>query len=230
MGTRKQRGGSNSTVIIIEPRITKQRALEFLVKNILASLRWRVIVFYGTRNHQAIEGFIKTLPLSDQNRITLKPLHMANLTEAAYNKLMMSRTILDQIPTEMFLVIQIDAVICAPHLLEKFMKYDYVGAPWKLGGIGNGGLSLRRKSVMLKILEKCPTLNHNEDGFFGGGCDAIRPKVPTSEKAEEFSVETIYRGKPSFGIHKAWHHMPENTASLDAICPNYKSSREVNLF
>ena len=38
---------------------------------------------------------------------------------------------------------------------------------------------------MLKILATCDTLNHNEDGFFSGGCEGARPKKPTPEEAKE---------------------------------------------
>jgi hypothetical protein len=44
--------------------------------------------------------------------------------------------------------------------MERWLKYDYVGAPWGLprikpknylyGKVGNGGLSLRKKEAMLR--------------------------------------------------------------------------------
>ena len=149
---------------------------------------------------------------------------------------MISRRLLDKIPTEVFLIVQTDSMICSggKNILDKFVKkkYDYVGAPWKdLNDLGNGGFSLRRKSMMLKILGKCSKktpegVDHNEDGFFSGGCEGARPKKPSPEEAEEFSVETIYSGKQPFGIHKAWHHMPSE--DLEKKCLGYNTIRGLN--
>jgi hypothetical protein len=153
------------------------------------------------------------------------------MTEKSYNELMMSDRILNKIPTEMFLVVQTDSLICkqGKNLINKFMKYDYVGAPWKgRNAIGNGGFSLRRKSVMLKVLEKCDKGKHNEDGFFSGGCDGAEVKKPTPEEAEEFSIETVKSKKNSFGIHKAWHHQPEEVDEHNSRCLGYSELRELN--
>jgi hypothetical protein len=184
-----------------------------------------------------VERFLQTLPAKDRNRITLQNLHTADIPSTQdYNDLMMSRKILDQIPTEMFLVMQTDSLICkgGNTLLNKFMAYDYVGAPWKdRGALGNGGFSLRRKSKMLEILDKCPRNTgdgtpHNEDGFFSGGCEGAMPRKPDLDKAEEFSVETVYKGKQPFGIHKAWDHMPHNSEELDRKCLGYSSLQRMN--
>jgi hypothetical protein len=54
-------------------------------------------------------------------------------------------------------------------LIEKFIDYDYVGAPWNSMplAVGNGGFSLRKRSTMLKIIDKLgPIKNINEDGSF----------------------------------------------------------------
>ena len=146
----------------------------------------------------------------------------------------MSRTILDQIPTEMFLVMQTDSIICREglHLLPEFMKYDYVGAPWKEHNVvGNGGLSLRRKAKMLEVLDKCSELIeiNNEDGFFSGGCAAVKVYKPSAEEAEKFAVETKYTGKQPFGIHKAWEHVKEGHEELEGRCSQYKMLKEINM-
>jgi hypothetical protein len=210
-----------------------QGALEFVVKNVLDNLpnAWSMILFPGKENLADVKNFVDTLPHSRKSRVTVKDLGLDTMTTESYNELMMSRRILDEIPTEVFMIIQTDSLICkgGAHLLNKFMKYDYVGAPWKATHtIGNGGFSLRRKKKMLEILEKCPNKNHNEDGYFGGGCEAARPHKPSPEEAEEFSIETIFNGKQAFGIHKAWHHMAHNTDELERKCIGYKSLNALN--
>lgn len=230
----RQRGGSEShTVVLIEPRKRMQKALEFVVNNILDNLShsWSMIVFPGKENIADVKSFIGTLPHAKQSRVTVKDLGLTTMNTSQYNHLMMSRRILDEISTDVFMVVQTDSLICkgGSHLLNKFMKYDYVGAPWKdRNALGNGGFSLRRKTKMLEILEKCPNKNHNEDGYFSGGCEGARPYTPSPEEAEEFSVETIFNGKQAFGIHKAWHHMPQNSDELEKKCIGYNSLNALN--
>ena len=225
--TRRQRGGSQqSTAVLIEPRKSMQTALEYVAHNILDNLpsNWVLRIFPGSENKDAVESFVASLPLEKQRRTSVKNIGLTNMNTASYNKLMMSPKLLDAIDTEMFLVVQTDSLICrqGKELIKDFMQYDYVGAPWKgRNALGNGGFSLRRKSKMLEILKKCPTLNHNEDGFFSGGCDDVKPSKPSPEKAEEFSIETIYneaKGKSFFGIHKPWHHLPDKMSKLDSMC------------
>jgi hypothetical protein len=231
-----QAGGSEKhTVVIIEPRKTKQKALEFVLRNaLILPPEWSILVFYGTGNKELVEKFLVTLSAEERARITLKPLGTANLTEKEYNRLMMSRVILDQIPTEVFLVMQTDSLICSEGLghLPEFMKYDYVGAPWKETNIvGNGGFSLRRKTKMLEVLEKCSELIeiNNEDGFFSGGCAAAKVYKPSAEEAEKFAVETIYKGKQPFGIHKAWAHLTDGHEELEGRCSQYRKLKEINM-
>jgi GR25 family glycosyltransferase involved in LPS biosynthesis len=232
--TQKRPKSGAHTAIIIEPRKSMQKALVFVVNNLLDNLtKWNIIIFPGTENKDDVKQFVSSLPMKRKSRVTVKDIGLATMDLKQYNALMMSRKILDEIPTEVFMVVQTDSLICkdGKHLLDRFIKakYDYVGAPWKdRNALGNGGFSLRRKSMMLKILDKCPTLNHNEDGFFSGGCEGAQPKKPSPEEAEEFSVETIYNGKQPFGIHKAWHHMPHNSSQLEKKCLGYSTLQGLN--
>jgi len=231
---RRQRGGNQGqTVILIEPRLKMQKALEFVTNNVLDNLpaSWRLIVFPGEENKKEVTEFVNSLPQGKLSRVTVKDLGLKTMNIQEYNELMMSDKILNEIPTEVFLIVQTDSLICrdGKHLLEKFMKYDYVGAPWKGSNtLGNGGFSLRRKSKMLEIMKKCPPNGHNEDGFYSTGCEAAVASKPTAEEAEEFSVETTYTGKQPFGVHKAWEHMPENNAALEEKCLGYSALRDLN--
>ena len=116
-------------------------------------------------------------------------------------------TFYDNIPTETFLIFQTDSIILRENKdkIYDFIKYDYVGAPWPktmdiLGKmeVGNGGLSLRKKSKMVELLQYKEKGIANdglygkyvaEDQFF---CGYYVPEVnvykPTYIKAREFSV------------------------------------------
>jgi hypothetical protein len=211
-----------------------QKALEFVVNNVLENLPapWNLIVFPGEENKDVVTEFVKNLPREKLSRVTVKDLGLKTMNIPEYNALMMSDRILNEIPTEVFMIVQTDSMICkgGNHLLQKFMKYDYVGAPWKGSDkVGNGGFSLRRKSKMLDIMKKCPPNGHSEDGYYSAGCEAAMPSKPTADEAEEFSVETRYTGKQPFGIHKTWEHIPENDPAMEEKCLGYSTLRDLNI-
>jgi hypothetical protein len=76
-----------------------------------------------------------------------------NLTIDDYNDLMMNIDFVSSIPTETFLIFQTDTMICESHkdLIYNFMKYDYVGAPWRLD---NTNINGDRNNMFLKSCAK----------------------------------------------------------------------------
>jgi hypothetical protein len=182
---------------------------------------------HGTENEAWLKGLLAAEGelASIAPRVRLSSLGVPSLTFDDYNKMLKKPYFYEKhIPTERFLIFQTDSMICAPHkdLLAKFMEYDYVGAPWTVGGVGNGGLSLRRKSKIIEKMRACPPEDReNEDGYLGRACAAVPFKQPTDEEAREFSVEAVYSPK-SWGIHKAWHHLPGKIEELEAQCPGFK--------
>ena len=109
--------------------------------------------------------------------------------------------------------------------LYDFMEYDYVGAPWENGDVGNGGLSLRRRSKMLEIAEKAPyDPPYGEDMFFSGAMGMVAVKKPTFEEAKRFSIETVY-SEAAFGVHKAWRWMD---TVREEQCPGYGELLRLN--
>jgi hypothetical protein len=100
-------------------------------------------------------------------------------------------------------------------------NYDYVGAPWTSGLVGNGGLSLRKKSKMLEIINKIPYNGCNEDFYFS----AIPYKagfnicLPSFEEAKKFSVEKVF-SYDTFGVHNTWKYL--NSNEMEYLCNNIK--------
>lgn len=210
------------TAIIIEPR--KHNALPFVLKNFTENLgdEWNFIIYYGNKNKDYINNIIKEFPLSTQKRITIIPLNIDNLSVAQYSTLFYCPAFYNNIPTDTFLIFQTDSIILKEnkHKIYDFIDYDYVGAPWssKIGhlskmGVGNGGLSLRKKKKMQELLSYKQNVIQNdkygkyiaEDQFFNG---YYTPQVqvwkPSVTQAMNFSVETMFNETP-FGVHKCWN-------------------------
>jgi hypothetical protein len=207
------------TAVIIEPR--KHRAMEFVLQNFTNMLdsRWNFIIFHGNQNEEYIYTILDNKLKNNLHRIKLINLNVDNLSINDYNSLLYDKTFYDNIPTEIFLIFQTDSMIC-PNFKDniyKFIDYDYVGAPW-IGGhfpqtVGNGGLSLRKKSKMIEILDKCNNKYTKtgeleyEDAFFSNMCnDIVMINKPSYEDAKQFSIETVYSDN-AFGVHKPWAHL-----------------------
>lgn len=220
------------TAIIIEPRLHK--ALEYVLENFMENLsnNWDFIIFHGNLNKNYIIDILNSnfLLKENINRIKLINLNINNLTIKDYNDLLVSKNLYKNIPTEIFLIFQTDSIICKKNkdLINYFLKYDYIGAPWKDKTVGNGGLSLRRKSKMLEIIDNCPYTNQPEDVYFGKACPEIFRNIPSFENAKEFSVETVYNDK-SFGVHKPWVHLKRDSYINKVYnCDGLDKLRELN--
>lgn len=220
------------TAIILEPR--KHAALEFVLRNFLDNLddRWKIIVYHGTKNREWLEEIIQNNLQQYASRISVKNLVVENLlTSSEYSKILTTRSFIEAIPTETFLVFQTDSMINPKYrnLIYKFMDYDYVGAPWPWEwlDVGNGGLSLRKRSTMLKILDAFgPYDGPYEDQFYSVHCKSVGGKKPTRDEAREFSIEQIYNDY-SFGMHKSWLHIPNRVDDLCNQCEGLRTLIEL---
>lgn len=226
------------TAIIIEPR--KHKALHHVLKNFTSMLdnKWNFIIFHGKRNHDFVTKIVDAL--NNKNKIKMINLNVDNLSLHDYNALLYDKTFYENIPTEIFLIFQTDTLICElfKNNINDFLEYDYVGAPWIDGKIGNGGLSLRKKSKMLEIIDKCGDRKyndhtklhlHNEDAFFSLSCnDKVNLKIPSFDDAKKFSIETVYNNE-SFGIHKCWKYNNEQQIkNINNFCPGLNKLIKLN--
>ena len=208
---------NNYTAIIIEPR--KHIALSFVLQNFAKNLsdKWNFIIFHGIDNKDFVENILAKDLEDHKHRFQLINLNVYNLFSCEYSNLLKSKAFYDNINTETFLIFQVDTLIITEnkHLLDDFLDYDYVGAPWQDGVIGNGGLSLRKKSIMLQIIDSIdPNSFHykNEDEYF---CrqNIIPLDVPFFEEAKKFSVETVFHESP-FGVHNFYNHLSKEDTNF----------------
>jgi hypothetical protein len=183
---------------------------------------------HGNKNINYINNIIDKNLIKYKSRITMINLEIDNLTINDYNNLLVSEDFYNNIPTEIFLIFQTDTIICKENknLINNFLEYDYVGAPLKDHRIGNGGLSLRKKSKMIEKIKKCKYNNQNEDLFFANNCYNI--KKPTFEDSKYFSIESMINDK-SFGVHKPWNNLKKGELDyLKNNCLNLDKLIELN--
>ena len=199
------------TAIIVEPR--KHKALPFVLENFLNNLSedWSFIIFHGTTNLEFIINIINDNLNKHKHRIRFMNLGVDNLTIKDYNNLLKyNKYFYECIPTETFLIFQTDSILIKKynHLINNFLHYDYVGAPWNhfpLNNdecVGNGGLSLRKKSKMIEIMKKQGRNDYPEDVYFSC-CKSVATHKPSVNYAMLFSIEETF-SEMSFGCHQPW--------------------------
>jgi hypothetical protein len=202
------------TAIIIEPR--KHKAFSFIIKNILDNLdsQWNIQFFHGNNNKEYIEQILEQFS-NFSDRFIFTNLGIDNIVPypMASNRLLTNIDFINSINTEIFLIFHLDAMIISENKdnINNFLMYDYFGAPWITSHpddptVGNGGLSLRRKSKLIETIKTYPyDDNTNEDGHFSIYMKKKGYNIPTRDEAKYFSSETILSNK-SFGIHSIWRY------------------------
>ena len=217
------------TAVIIEPR--EHPALEFVLQNFNDNLsdEWQFLVFHGNQNKEYTEKICKKI--FKPERVKLQNLNVDNFTNEEHNQLLYTTSFWESIPTEIMLFFQTDSIICSKDkdVINDFLKYDYVGSPLQDSGqVGGGGLSIRRKSKLIEILNKCQNKNGPEDRYFSGNCEGISLYKPSFEEAKKFCVETVMNDT-SFGVHKPYRYLSANDIeSIGGWCPDINKLIELN--
>jgi hypothetical protein len=171
--------------------------------------------------HEVILLTHQRLELSD---LGIKVIKIKKLNYKEYNYFILYR-LKDYIKSDYCLLVQNDGyVLRSDKWTAKFLKYDYIGAPWaknvhfmadgKNVRVGNGGFSFRSRKLLslptklkLRFTDKGTGYFH-EDGFI---CVYYRKvlekhglKIAPVKIAAKFSCETICpeSERYSFGFHK----------------------------
>lgn len=148
----------------------------------------------------------------------------------------------DLLKTDYMLGIHDDGFIINPHLWDdEFLKYDYIGAPWKNYGqinrVGNGGFVLK-SNKFVQLTRNLKYLGKHEDGeltndyyhhFVRCGCKYAPLSVAMRFSLESRIPECEYNLDKCFGFHGRgnpkdvtvhdghYHQFQEKCKLLDSI-------------
>lgn len=125
------------------------------------------------------------------------------LNEQEYNNLLTSGKFWHSIQEENVLIFQYDSEILRPGI-EEFYDFEYLGAPWKFQEHGgNGGLSFRKRSQMIRAIETndpySQSKHGNEDVWFSNVLYQTRSYY-NKLACKKFSCETKFE-LGTFGCH-----------------------------
>jgi len=220
---------TNRVAVIIEPR-NHEVLYDLLTWTfyLLAPEGWKFIVYSGNLNIHDVLNFVNTSGVQDI--VEVRTLGKDNLAVSEYSKMFTSTAFWQSIPYENILIFQTDSV-WLDGKLDEFLHYDYVGSPWNerimamIGlthSIGNGGLSLRRRSAMIRAITNYHKpgypdlrkrgLNQEEDFFFCYHCKKSL-NFPSKEVGMRFGSESIF-SLSSKGFHKPWLYLPDQMEQI----------------
>jgi len=225
----------DKVAVIVEPRnLNVISDLLVWMVHLLSPKGWHVIVYHGNLNLELVRS------TSVSHLIEFRSLDKDNLTIQDYSNLLKTIEFWELIRFENILIFQTDSVLLDNNL-DEFLKYDFVGAPFteecvKLYNVkqpvGNGGLSLRKRTAMLKVLslhKKYPRIIrrrfHNFEDVFFTNYPLYIMVCPTKEVAMDFSVECIWHNNPK-GYHKPWLYLEKE--KMDQVYENILSFSKTN--
>lgn len=199
--------------------------LEFLIRNCIYKLgsEWSQTIVCGNLNYEYMLDVVKKI-----NRdIKVIKTNYNNLTPSDYSFFLASDTFWNLLIGEKILIYQEDTCIFKKNIMD-FIHWDYIGAPYLKeqndtpNGVGNGGFSLRSKSIMLEIINKIGIIETNynssttnymyhcrltvppEDVYFSKNMQELNiGKVADWDTAYDFSSECVFN-ENSFGCHGVW--------------------------
>ena len=141
-----------------------------------------------------------------------------------YNRLLASKEFWYNMPFDKVLIFQHDSKLLRKGI-EEFLEWDYIGAPWPFQERGgNGGLSLRSKDAMLKVIERFPyypSQHGNEDCYFSNLVEAAGGKLAPRDVCERFSCETVFK-LGTLGYHAIEKYL--DTEHVEQVLKQYRTA------
>jgi len=219
---------------------------EFLIRNAILKLgeKWCHTIICGKLNYEYMVQLCSTI----SHKIKVIQTNYDNLTPSEYSLFLSTLDFWNLLHGKKILIYQEDSLIFN-HNIDDFLKWDYIGAPWSewqndnRSGVGNGGISLRTKDIMVQIIN---TISIHSTVYNSSTLDYIRntnSTVPPEDvyftknmedlniglladrvSASYFSTECILN-ENSFAGHNFWISDPNwlNRVENTVVKFNYPS-------
>ena len=164
--------GNKLEAILVEFRVLIH--LEFIIKNAILKLgsKWSFTIVCGNQNRFMIDKIKSNL----DRDIKIINLPVENLTREEYSVMLMKSSFYRKFLGKKLLFMQEDSLVFK-QLPEKFLQYDYIGAPFSNKNVGNGGLSLRSKNIMIKICEKYFDIHNDKRMKYASILRKYKPQI-----------------------------------------------------
>lgn len=214
---------SNYEAVLIEYRQFPH--VDFIIRNAILKLgsKWSYTIVCGNKNYDAM----KIIASQISNNIKIIKTNYDNLIPDEYNILLTSIDFWNLFIGNKILIYQEDSFIFKSNI-EEFIEWDFIGAPWPKNTndtpncVGNGGISLRTKQIMIDVINKISIKNTRvnestqiymkqnnltncpEDVYFSLNMQKFNiGRVADFDTAFKFSTESL-NNPNSFAGHNFW--------------------------
>lgn len=225
-----------NSALIIDPRNNEN--LPYLINDFKKKLgeNWKIIFYCG-------KGLQNEMDKQLEEGIEIRELTVDNFTINEYSDFMKTKELWESLYGEFVLTFQADTYIIneAPYNIDYFMNMNksYIGGNMDHGWNElnreniyikyrnfNGGLSLRKRNDMIKIIDTFGTektvdnsqkiQTDPEDVYFTLGCYKLNYPIGDTQECQHFSINRIWYNK-FFGIHKPIQNVFENLKEISEI-------------
>ncbi|CZR58935.1 related to MNN4 Regulates the mannosylphosphorylation [Phialocephala subalpina] len=235
---------SNKAAVIVETRFRTNLVPLILHFSSVLGPTWPILIYTSP---ESVGQFSSSAALARYLKmgiiqVRMLPQEVLFTNSDSVNAFMTKKWLWEDLePAEHILIFQSDSMLCAnaARSVDDYFQYDFVGAPIAAGlGVGyNGGLSLRKRSTTLRVLEewdweetKTEKVRFEDQWYYDRMLklqkedyseDGAQIELPSMEVARTFSVETIDYPHP-LGVHQVHRWLKEQMLSLDKWCPEYQ--------
>jgi hypothetical protein len=221
-----------NTVLFVEPRninhvfVTLHNAFNILKDD------WNYVFYCGKGVYDEWKNIMPYY-------VELRQLDSDNWVNGEYSEFFKTKELWLSLTGDFILTTQLDVWLFNdyPYTIDYFIKQDrsYIGGnmcySWKeFASLGitsqinnfNGGLSLRKRRDMIKIIDYFNHINEPlynnlpEDVYFTVGCYKLQLKTGDEDETMQFAVHCIYYDK-CFGVHHMWDN--EVQTKILSKCP-----------
>ena len=224
-----------NTVLLVEPRLLKD--IPSVISNCFNFLsNWHFVFYCGKDTKKYWENLLG-------NYVELRELEVSNFKPSEYNFFLKQKTLWESLYGDFVLIIQADTWIMniEPYNINYFLNLNksYIGGnlngAWnelKRENINfnyynfNGGLSLRKRLDMIKVIQTFPPKLFNdqtiyssnldtdpEDVYFTIGCYKLGMPIGNDHETSHFAVHRIFKNK-FFGTHQPAYYIKDNLLKL----------------
>ena len=146
---------SDKEAVLVETRVFPH--VEFVIRAFLKNMGpgWMLTIICSDEN----EDLMKSIAAGISANIRLLKLKQRITAVNDYNDLFLTPHFWRTLRGEKILVFQEDSILFQTGV-DEFIPYDFTGSVWPSNvidvpsGVGNGGLSLRSRSIMIRVLEQ----------------------------------------------------------------------------
>jgi len=197
-------GTTDRTILLVERRCHPN--VEFCLQNISYYARgYSISIVCSKTNLDYIKACLGTQFENARIIVYFEDSGTPEQGKREYNELLQQTKFWNLFTEEYILTIETDCYL-KKRIPDSIYKYDYVASkwPWNPDLPGGGGLSLRRRDVMIKICESFPNKIPEQDYYISDGIKKLGYKYPSFEENKIYFEEFIMTCLFSCGYHQWW--------------------------